>query len=63
MTARVRRQCANCSHTYARHEKDRARFGLWRCKTGVSLLTPRGTCPCTQYRESFAVKPTKAVAR
>lgn len=63
MTARVRRQCANCSHTKARHERDRARFGVERCLTGVSLLHPRGTCSCTQYRESFAVKARKAVVR
>lgn len=58
--ASKRRQCANCSCSWMRHVPDPARYPLQRCLTGVSLLTPRGTCACTLFVEATVRRAKRA---
>lgn len=55
-SAAKRRQCANCACSWMRHVPDPARYPLQRCLTGVSQLTPRGTCACTEFVEVTVVR-------
>ena len=57
-----RRGCVNCTHSGATHVPDEARYPLVRCLSGVSLLTPRGSCACTRYVEATVTRAKRRAA-
>ena len=63
-SAAKRRQCVNCSHSYARHQPDPARYPLVRCLQGVTgaAWESRGGCICTEYREATVTRAKRRAA-